>query len=71
MTSNERRYSVLFDLTTDTFHVADSLTGDVSEETFTTESDAQTVADEWESADGMWSEEQARRDAEREQFGDK
>ena len=44
----ETRYSVLFDLTTDQFHVADNLTGDVSEESFATEAEAQTLADEWE-----------------------
>lgn len=48
MTSNETRYSVLFDLTTDKYHVADNLTGDVSDETFATEAEAQAVADEWE-----------------------
>jgi len=51
MTSTtEVRYTVLHDLNTDLFHVADNLTGDVSEESFADERDAQTLADDWNAA---------------------
>ncbi len=45
--TTDARYTVLYDFVTDLYHVADNLTGDVSEEAFSDERDAQTLADEW------------------------